>query len=52
MTAAISEITGTAEKVRRRKEIGQMAQWLRTLFARSENPGSVPGTHMVAHNLP
>lgn len=27
-----------------------MVQWLRTLTALLEEPGSIPSTHMVAHN--
>lgn len=27
-----------------------MAQWLRTLAVLSEDPDSVPGTHIVVHN--
>ena len=29
---------------------GEKAQWLRALAALSEDPGSVPSTHMVANN--
>ena len=29
---------------------GEMAQWLRALTALSEDPGSIPSTHMAAHN--
>jgi hypothetical protein len=28
----------------------EMAQWLRTLASLSENPGSIPSTHIAAHN--
>jgi hypothetical protein len=27
-----------------------MAQWVRVLTALPEDPGSIPGTHMTAHN--
>ena len=29
---------------------GEMAQWLRALTAPPEDPGSIPSTHMAAHN--
>lgn len=29
-----------------------MAQWLRSLTSLLEDPGLIPGTHMVAHNCP
>jgi hypothetical protein len=29
---------------------GEMTQWLGTLSALPENLGSIPSTHMVAHN--
>lgn len=31
-------------------EAGEMVEWLDTLVARAQNPGSVPKTHMVAHS--
>jgi hypothetical protein len=27
-----------------------MAQWLRALIALTEDPGSIPSTHMMVHN--
>jgi hypothetical protein len=30
---------------------GKMTQWLRTVVALAEDPGSVLSTYMVAHNL-
>ena len=30
---------------------GEKTQWLRALAALPENPGSIPRTHLVAHNL-
>ena len=29
---------------------GEMAQWIRALAALPEDPGSIPSTHMAAHN--
>lgn len=29
---------------------GAMAEWIQTLAALTEDPGSVPSTHMVAYN--
>jgi hypothetical protein len=29
---------------------GEMSQWLRVLAALPEDPGSIPSTHMIAHN--
>jgi hypothetical protein len=29
---------------------GELAQWLRALAALSEDPGSIPRTHMTAYN--
>ena len=31
--------------------VGEVAQWLRALAALPEDPGSIPSTHMTAHNV-
>jgi hypothetical protein len=31
-------------------KVREMAQWLRTLAALLEDPGSIPSNHMVAYN--
>jgi hypothetical protein len=33
-----------------RTQSGEMAQWLRVLATLSEDPGSIPSTHMAANN--
>jgi hypothetical protein len=36
-------------EVKRVKGTGKMVQWLRVLADPSEDPGSIPSTHMAAH---
>jgi len=37
-------------KLSKNPEAGEMAQWLRPPTALPENLGSIPSTHMAAHN--
>ena len=32
--------------------LGEMDQWLGAFVALAEDPGSIPSTHMAAHNCP
>lgn len=42
--------TITLQKETNKPGAGEMAEQLRSLAAYAEDPGSVPSTHMVAHN--
>ena len=44
----LAKETGDLKKME--LEAGEMAQWLRVLAILPEDPGSVPSTHVVAHN--